>query len=161
MLSSNKSYSNSTPQFPASNVGINVARVCIIYNNKSTGNTHPLSNVCNLRTKHIHVIDAHTHTQPSIHPPTDPPTHRPLQLPPSLDVLARKLNTEKRATETWGYQILPTLYSVYQKVEKNIRRSNWRNAERKTAASIWFSIFILWFQRVSVQFSCLRFFMSF
>lgn len=44
------------------------------------------------------------------------------QLPPSLDVLARKLNAEKRATETWGYQILPTLYSVYQKVVKLAKR---------------------------------------
>lgn len=28
----------------------------------------------------------------------------------------QKMKTEKRATETWGYQILPTLYSNYQKV---------------------------------------------
>lgn len=27
-----------------------------------------------------------------------------------------RIKTEKRATETWGYQILPTLYSTYQKV---------------------------------------------
>lgn len=34
------------------------------------------------------------------------------QLLPSVD----KIIKEKHGTETWGYQVLPSLYSVYQKV---------------------------------------------
>lgn len=54
------------------------------------------------------------------HPPKPPSCLRSCnQLTKKVDVVSRKLGPDKRMTETWGYQILPTLYSVYQKVAIN------------------------------------------
>lgn len=41
------------------------------------------------------------------------------QFLPSVDVVkSRKMIAEKHATETWGFQVLPSLYSKYQKVDE-------------------------------------------
>lgn len=40
------------------------------------------------------------------------------QLIPSVD----KIIKEKHGTETWGYQVLPSLYAVYQKVVVNQKK---------------------------------------
>lgn len=45
------------------------------------------------------------------------------------------MKTEKRATETWGFQILPTLYSTYQKVAFT------SNTHKKTIAANLFFLF--------------------
>lgn len=89
-------------------------------------------------------------------------TNTPKQLPPSLDVLTRKLNTEKRATETWGYQILPTLYSVYQKVHNEREREKAIHAHhsnrRKKNGIKFVSIFSdSTIHRILLQCSCSRF----
>lgn len=49
-----------------------------------------------------------------------------------------RMKTERRATETWGYQILPTLYSTYQKVH-----CLWLNASSSSQSL--FNVFLLHF----------------